>query len=344
MAEKQKVHAKVKRTVSISDEKSYEPQKEKLLPVTNSRCSSPEGSVSVCSSYVTNKLRILQAQIEQNRMGKFNCHEKALREAGYNLTSLTTVNMRKKVPSTKKRLSIKLELQSRDQIMNKLIHKGRVPLEEFLPKAKKEASHLKVTGCMYSNIINSRGIKVDTSKVLSYLYLVKEYPDEYVQQQKLLDHSSGKPLREIKGVGQLYKDRHRDCEKTDLETLVQNAAYELGHRRLHPVCQKYEDLEREKERALQRGLALINNKKAGKGRQLDMKGLVVEDTMTPLERARAEAELYVKELTMSQIIKAREQALTILGDNSKSITMWWKANQHCRYLRWKHHNCVNTAL
>lgn len=264
----------------------------------------------------------------------YSCHDIALKEDGYDLQKFNINDEQSKAEVfAKRRLSLKQELQKRREQIKK--SQKSLTVEEFTLKCKKQLPSLKYPVCMYEEIMKSSQVK-DTLKIISYLYLVRENPQEHITLQKQLNQSVGKPLREITGIGKAFCDRNRTGEKSELENLVQKAAYELGHSTLHPVCARYKDVEKEQEKALQKGLALIKTKHgAARNRPLDIKSLVFEDNMTPLERARAEAELMAKELTTAQLIKAREVALIIMGENSRSITHWWVANKECRYLRGK---------
>ena len=174
--------------------------------------------------------------------------------------------------------------------------------------------------------------KENAQRIVEYLQYVKENPEEYVAMRAAAaeETSSGKPVKVLIGLAQAYsKASHNFIEP---QSLVLQAAYELGLKHQLPVCSKLEQYER---RRLKRILTAVRTKTSkDKPKTPQQKPAEVrKPKVTDMEQFHAEIETWLKGLTTMQMLKAREMALKHMGESEKSIRKWWVAQKNCRYLR-----------
>ncbi len=192
----------------------------------------------------------------------------------------------------------------------------------------------------------NRRVKVDPRPIIDYLKLVQEHPEQYLAMRntsrRMSDVSavegSCKPVQFLTGAGEAYS-RGQHYPPTP-ESLVVQAAYELGCKNKPLACLQYEVhmcMCKSKTKPVPK---LLQKKSLIKGGKSERKEPSSETTwaelkarMSKVEKKRVEVEFWIRKLSTAQVVKAREIALRELGEESASIRRWWLSQKYCRYLR-----------
>ena len=125
----------------------------------------------------------------------------------------------------------------------------------------------------------------------------------------------------------------RSNERGEPESMVLQAAYELGHNHLLPVCARHEQNEKKRIKKL------IKDTKQSKRSVRNKLGIPVKkseelfEKVSEVEKCHVELEIWLKTLTTAQMLKARELALRQLGESEHTMRKWWVTQKYCRYLR-----------
>ena len=214
---------------------------------------------------------------------------------------------------------------------------------------------------------DSKTIKADSKPIVDYLKLVKEKPEQYLAMKNMQEGKTGVgAIDNLVSAGKIFS-------KGRSQSLVVQAAYELGSKTQPKMVQRYEaekaKLGKKKvssvskpqsrpqssthrqsttqnpKSKLQQGINALSALNALAGATTEETEVVpngnttsngwaeVRAQMTDVERKKAEVEHWLKKLTTSQVVKAREMALRELGEENASIRRWWLSHKYCRYLR-----------
>ena len=180
---------------------------------------------------------------------------------------------------------------------------------------------------------------VNHKLIVEYLKLVKKCPQDYIALKRKACVMSENDW--LVAAGEAFSRGHQPPE-----SLVAQAAYELGGKANHPLFTKYKKEENMKasQNAKTRpstpgkkGLSYIRDimKTISQGRGLaepkDRGPLV--DGVGEMESKWVRAEVFARALTTAQLVRARDAALREMGEEASSIRRWWDANKNCQYLR-----------
>ena len=170
-------------------------------------------------------------------------------------------------------------------------------------------------------------------KLLHYLTLVGDYPEEFEKLRRLTANVSHSPAHSLLRIGRAFTSGHRHFGRR--ETPVQLAAYELGCRQRHSACatvtpkshpMEYSHIDSEiADEDLDGAAARL----PGLRQMLEEQGMVAAE----LWLARRDAQKAVASVSTRQSLREREKALHALGEAEGSLQQWWVAQKDCRYLR-----------
>ena len=142
-------------------------------------------------------------------------------------------------------------------------------------------------------------------------------------------------------MGEAYQ---RSNSRGTPESLVLQAAYELGHNHLLPVCAKHEKQETTR---INKMIKDANKSKRGSLRNVRIsvkKGDEVIEKVSKVQKSHVELEIWLKTLTTVQMLKARELALKQMGESEHTMRKWWVTQKYCRYLRQPYNDDEITTL
>ena len=170
-------------------------------------------------------------------------------------------------------------------------------------------------------------------KLLHYLTLVGNYPEEFEKLRRLTANVSHSSAHSLLRIGRAFTSGHRHFGRR--ETPVQLAAYELGCRQRHSACAtvtltshpvEYSHIDSEiADEDLDGAAARL----PGLRQMLEEQGMVAAE----LWLARRDAQKAVAAVSTRQSLREREKALHALGEAEGSLQQWWVAQKDCRYLR-----------
>ena len=170
-------------------------------------------------------------------------------------------------------------------------------------------------------------------KLLHYLTLVGDYPEEFEKLRRLTANVSHSPVHSLLRIGRAFTSGHRHFGRR--ETPVQLAAYELGCRQRHSACAtvtlkshpvEYSHIDSE---IVDEDLDDAAARLPGLRQMLEEQGMIA----TELWLARRDAQKAVASVSTRQSLREREKALHALGEAEGSLQQWWVAQKDCRYLR-----------
>lgn len=210
------------------------------------------------------------------------------------------------------------------------------------PSADAEATRNSRRHRDFIDVVDDKRVKVDHRMIVDYLKLVNANKAEYEAMRK--GELSRKPVRTLLGMARAYSRGHHEVGPP--ESTVVQAAYELGNKIPPPVCVRYEKMERQRAELVSRASVAVQRavQKRHTHNATDMMAMMeqqhgacasLDQQFTPLQRSRAELEIWLRGLTMAQQIKAKDMALREMGEENCSIRKWWLSNKYCKYLRQK---------
>lgn len=258
------------------------------------------------------------------RKSTFSCHEKALKDAGFDLDTFET--KRKKLRRRK------------PQIKNDDIDETLKQIEELnvAPEIKdnqEEGEHSAILEDEETEMERLKSkkkgkkkdeyeVKVDHTVLLQYLKYVLENRDEYLhhKRQNIQQNSAWlnvDPQCSIARFGRAFqRGQHGQMEETFLLEVAHSIKSNYGD---GPVV-----LVQSKDKP---GSALPPLKTDQQETTID------EKDKTEYEKVRLKLDKWLKTITTAQLIKAKELSLKELGEEDKLQTQWWSTLQPCRYLR-----------
>ena len=264
----------------------------------------------------------------------FSCHENALKQAGHRMSdnerAVTTARKKKSRQLDDPVTQLQMESKVADQHVFNANVAGSVvgAVARLVSKSNSKKQNNKTKGIepVETDEYEQRGLQVNPQRIVDYLKMVQKYPEEYKGIRKTSEEAVKiKPaISNLVRMGSAFSRFQTEAKN---ESLVVQAAYELGSKSTHPVCVKYEQAERQRQQAKAAAKDATESKVHVRGQsQLD-------ESLTELERSRAEVELWVKTINMAQLVKARDLALRTLGEGTNGMRQWWVSHKNCRYIR-----------
>lgn len=264
------------------------------------------------------------------RKSTFSCHEKALKDAGYDLEAIETKRKRR--------------LRRRKQQINdvdieenlKIVEDSNTAPESKLSPVEDEEQKCEQTTILEDEQtemerLKSRRkgkkkdeyeVKVDHTVLLQYLRYVLENRDEYLnhKRQNIQQNSAWlnvDPQCSIARFGRAFqRGQHGQMEETFLLEVA------------HSIKANYGD----------GPFVVVQNKDKQSPALPPLKSDQQETTIdekdkTEYEKVRQKLDRWLKTITSAQLIKAKELSLKELGEEDRLQSQWWSTLQPCRYLR-----------
>ncbi len=278
------------------------------------------------------------------RTSSYSCHEVSLSEAGYR-------DLRK---SAKTEISEEQDSEEQRNRENHIRHENKVKESRRQNLVKKKINMKDIVNDAYTCYTSE---KVDCIPILKYLKTVQDNPDLYLRMNAEKQSPRDKTLV---GLGKAYSRPYQKMGRP--ESLVVQAAYELGAKHQHPSTVSYiaskttprdfttklnsnpklssmvDMLKKPPHLRVQVNYGNIapSKKKTEDLRSVidtGMKKKAKELKVSDLENQRSEVEHWISSLTTREFIKARELAIKTMNEEDSSIRKWWVSQRFCRYLR-----------
>ncbi|XP_046342629.2 uncharacterized protein LOC124123503 [Haliotis rufescens] len=288
------------------------------------------------------------------RRSFFSCHDKALKDAGYDTDPSTKKQEVKEVRQQNKR---ELKDVRRDSVVSErkasVISKCE-EMEKLLPeivisrsedgqdrevrdgsrpnspatndgKAKHVSSKTKLARKKMEDDFNKNAHKA----VTEYLRHVKENPAEYIDQIKRLEANSieTKPVEKLIKTAMIYqRGQHGQARSS----LVVRASHDLTLRYTDPG--QWQNANKERNQTFAIGKKESSLAKPGQDGDKESKP-EIDEGKTELDKCRYKAEKWMKTVPMVQQLRARQMALEEVGEEDGEVSQWWDSLRTCNYLR-----------
>ena len=291
------------------------------------------------------------------RTSFFSCHEQSLREAGYNVKELERAA--RMVRIKQKKVGKPREDQSGSKPGSKKSDVRKVKSFMALTRSTKRRQRMNSTDS--NDEYGGADVHVDPEPLLRYLHLILTNPLEYSAMKETAMSSasnkfhppSGSDNAEVEHQQQSHQindslvdlnKAYQRCQEnfSPPESMILQAVNEIGSKTWdsHPICIRYEAHKRARLLASKSKYhPLLNNRdnvtSLSNGGVSDTSSgtIVQEQPLTLMEKARGDVERWIKSLSMVQVIKAKEIALGVYGEEERSLRHWWNANKYCKYIR-----------
>ena len=235
-----------------------------------------------------------------------------------------------------KALLTEVTLSARDVTMSTA--SGNVTVSPW-PPGKKKSTRRKLKSAVEVSFEDDGRAQSSYEKLLRYLTLVRQYPDEFEKLRRPTTTLSTTPAhdRSLVRIAHAFNRHHREFRTR--ETPVQTAAYELGCRMKHGTWAVVpsDDMslsQQSANNALERS-NYFDIDLSGHVRFPDMDQTVSQHgaIIAELWRARRDAQRAMTSVSTQRSLQERETALKALGEEEGSLHQWWVSQKGCRYLR-----------
>ncbi|KAI0227788.1 hypothetical protein LSAT2_021726 [Lamellibrachia satsuma] len=253
--------------------------------------------------------------------------------------------------------SIKLAGSSRPNEKNKRSHRDVKLPETAIHRKKNSREFSSIRDRVTAKVKSTGRTKLEAKqrpsdiprnsyeKLLHYLTLVCDYPEEFEKIRRLTANVSTSPaaVRSLVRIGRPFTTGHRHFGRR--ETPVQTAAYELGCRQKYSAWVAATPKEaptlsprqsaNSTEATSQVDLECAEVDLSEHARRPDMEQMLTQHGVRAAELwlARRDAQNALATVSTHQSLREREKALHALGEAEGSQQQWWVSQKHCRYLR-----------
>lgn len=351
----------------VEDRKS--PFKENIYSLRRSHSAMERPKSKVRGSF-SDPFKFTKAELEWHlpRKSFFDCHDKALKEAG--VESASTTN---RIEQMKQRVADKIKKEKELREKRKQLE-NPVPKEEavdntatpgentaiqdnksengsemdkneiddnviiskleatqtIVSKSRKHTRHKKK-----AHDDNEDDVRVDYQPLLQYLRYVKEHPEEFYSHRKQMsqqDHVGSRASPWIIRLAQITERRNLSSAQCLMsKSVVLEAARDIRPRTTDPGQWTMSQKER----------ALLGNMNLGKSSvfiavKQDLPthdSQNQDDGKSDFEKEKLKLEKWLKTVSTAGLLKAKELALRELGEEDSYQTKWWSTLQTCTYLR-----------
>lgn len=264
------------------------------------------------------------------KKSNFNCHEKALRDAGLDLDAVEA----KRRQRFRLRTKFKIDDKEEDEKSNGVedtkapsesgtLPDGENDLKE-LDEEQSEMERLKIDKTKRKGRKKSDEpeVKVDHTVLLQYLKYVIENQDEYLSHKRQILQQNTSLLNVDPGCtiarfGRAFqRGQHGLMDETFLLEVTRGIKSNFGD------SLQWIPHNKDKNSALNM-----------KVEQTTHETTVEEKDKTEYEKMKIKLDKWLKTVTAAQLLKAKELSLKELGEEDKLQSQWWSTLQPCRYLR-----------
>ncbi|XP_067682098.1 uncharacterized protein [Haliotis asinina] len=283
------------------------------------------------------------------RRSFFSCHDKALKDAGYDTSTTkkqeskrhtksdqdarreSVVNERKVSVISKgdesEMLLPEIVVTQTEDGQDKQIRDGSRPNSPAMndSKGRHLSSKTKVARKKMEDDFNKNAHKA----VTEYLRHVKENPAEYIDQIRRLEAASieTKPVERLIKTAMIYQ---RGQHGQSRSSLVVRASHDLTLRYTDPG--QWQSINKERNQAFTFGKKDSSLAKPGQDGDKESKP-ETDEGKTELDKCRYKAEKWMKTVPMCQQLRARQMALEEVGEEDGEVSQWWEFLRTCNYLR-----------
>jgi hypothetical protein len=258
------------------------------------------------------------------KKSNFNCHEKALRDAGLDLDAVEAKRRQRFRRRTKSKIDHKEEDEKSNGVEDTKApsESGTLPDGENdfkeLEEEQSEMEHVKIDKTKRKGRKKSDEpeVKVDHTVLLQYLKYVIENQDEYLSHKRQILQQNTSLLNVDPGCtiarfGRAFqRGQHGLMDETFLLEVTRGIKSNFGD-------------------SLQWIPPVLNMKVE----QTIHETTVEEKDKTEYEKMKIKLDKWLKTVTAAQLLKAKELSLKELGEEDKLQSQWWSTLQPCRYLR-----------
>ncbi|XP_046564901.1 uncharacterized protein LOC124273672 [Haliotis rubra] len=285
------------------------------------------------------------------RRSFFNCHDKALKDAGYDTgtsskkqepkrqTKSDLKDIRRDSVVSERKVSViskcdeseillpEIVITQTEDGQDKQIHDGSRPNSPATNdgKGRPLPSKTKLARRKMEDDFNKNAHKA----VTEYLRHVKENPAEYIDQIRRLEAASveTKPVERLIKTAMIYQ---RGQHGQSRSSLVVRASHDLTLRYTDPG--QWQTANKERNQAFTFGKKESSLAKPGQDGDKESKP-ETDEGKTELDRCRFKAEKWMKTVPMFQQLRARQMALEEVGEEDGEVSQWWEFLRTCNYLR-----------
>lgn len=293
---------------------------------TRSKTSTPKVKKPFCG------IRFTKQELEYYlpKKSNFNCHEKALRDAGLDLDAVEA----KRRQRFRRRTKFKIDDEDEGENSNGVedtkapSESGTLPDGENdfkeLDEEQSEMERVKIDKTKRKGRKKSDEpeVKVDHTVLLQYLKYVIENQDEYLSHKRQILQQNTSLLNVDPGCtiarfGRAFqRGQHGLMDETLLLEVTRGIKSNFGD------SLQWIPPSKDKNAALNM-----------KVEQTTHETTVEEKDKTEYEKMKIKLDKWLKTVTAAQLLKAKELSLKELGEEDKLQSQWWSTLQPCRYLR-----------